>query len=116
YGTVAALVFNQLFFVTDDPAFGTLYAFATFALAFFIRPLGGVIFSHIGDRIGRKKTVVLTLSLMGAATFLMGVLPTYGAIGIWAPVLLILLRLVQGLGLGGEWGGALLLAVEYAPK
>ena len=116
YGTVAALVFNQLFFVTDDPAFGTLYAFATFALAFFIRPLGGVIFSHIGDRIGRKKTLVLTLSLMGAATFLMGVLPTYGAIGLWAPVLLILLRLVQGLGLGGEWGGALLLAVEYAPK
>lgn len=116
YGTVAALVFNQLFFVTDDPAFGTLYAFATFALAFFIRPLGGVVFSHIGDKIGRKKTLVLTLSLMGIATFLMGVLPTYGSIGIWAPVLLILLRLIQGLGLGGEWGGALLLAVEYAPK
>ena len=116
YGTVAALVFNQLFFVTDDPAFGTLYAFATFALAFFIRPLGGFIFSHIGDRIGRKKTLVLTLSLMGLATFLMGVLPTYGQIGLWAPVLLILLRLIQGLGLGGEWGGALLLAVEYAPK
>lgn len=116
YGTVAALVFNQLFFVTDDPAFGTLYAFATFALAFFIRPLGGIIFSHIGDRIGRKKTLVLTLSLMGLATFLMGILPTYGAIGIWAPVLLIILRLIQGLGLGGEWGGALLLAVEYAPK
>lgn len=116
YGTVAALVFNQLFFVTDDPAFGTLYAFATFALAFFIRPLGGVIFSHVGDRIGRKKTLVLTLSLMGLATFLMGVLPTYGQIGLWAPVLLILLRLIQGLGLGGEWGGALLLAVEYAPK
>lgn len=116
YGTVAALVFNQLFFVTDDPAFGTLYAFATFALAFFIRPLGGVIFSHIGDKIGRKRTLVLTLSLMGTATFLMGVLPTYGSIGIWAPVLLILLRLIQGLGLGGEWGGALLLAVEYAPK
>ena len=116
YGTVAALVFNQLFFVTDDPAFGTLYAFATFALAFFIRPLGGVIFSHVGDRIGRKKTLVLTLSLMGLATFLMGVLPTYGQIGLWAPVLLIILRLIQGLGLGGEWGGALLLAVEYAPK
>ena len=116
YGTVAALVFNQLFFVTDDPAFGTLYAFATFALAFFIRPLGGFIFSHIGDRIGRKKTLVLTLSLMGLATFLMGVLPTYGQIGLWAPVLLIILRLIQGLGLGGEWGGALLLAVEYAPK
>src|SRR5690625_614683 len=116
YGTVAALVFNQLFFVTEDPAFGTLYAFATFALAFFIRPLGGVIFSHIGDRIGRKMTLVLTLTLMGAATFLMGVLPTYEMVGIWAPVMLIILRLIQGLGLGGEWGGALLLAVEYAPK
>lgn len=116
YGTVAALVFNQLFFVTEDPAFGTLYAFAAFALAFLIRPFGGIIFSHIGDRIGRKRTLVLTLSLMGLATFLMGVLPTYQAIGIWAPILLILLRLVQGLGLGGEWGGALLLAVEYAPK
>src|SRR5690625_1193407 len=115
-GTVASLVFNHLFFVTDDPAFGTLYAFATFALAFFIRPLGGFIFSHIGDRIGRKKTLVLTLSLMGLATFLMGVLPTYGQIGIWAPIMLIVLRLIQGLGLGGEWGGALLLAVEYAPK
>src|SRR5690625_300732 len=116
YGTVAALVFNQLFFVTEDPAFGTLYAFATFALAFFIRPLGGVIFSHIGDRIGRKMTLVLTLSLMGGATFLMGVLPTYETVGIWAPIMLIVLRLIQGLGLGGEWGGALLLAVEYAPK
>lgn len=116
YGTVAALVFNQLFFVSDDPAFGLLYAYATFALAFFIRPLGGMIFSHLGDRIGRKVTLVLTLSLMGAATFAMGVLPTYEMIGIWAPVLLIMLRLIQGLGLGGEWGGALLLAVEYAPK
>ncbi|HLR51802.1 MAG TPA: MFS transporter, partial [Candidatus Avamphibacillus sp.] len=116
YGTVAALVFNQVFFVSDDPAFGTLYAFATFALAFFIRPFGGIIFSHIGDKIGRKKTLVLTLSLMGFATFGMGVLPTYQAIGIWAPILLITLRLIQGLGLGGEWGGALLLAVEYAPK
>src|SRR5699024_7052591 len=83
---------------------------------FFIRPLGGVIFSHIGDKIGRKKTLVLTLSLMGSATFLMGVLPTYESIGIWAPIFLILLRLIHGLGLGGEWGGALLLAVEYAPK
>lgn len=116
YGTVAALVFNQLFFVSDDPAFGTLYAYASFALAFFIRPFGGIIFSHIGDKIGRKKTLVLTLSLMGIATFCMGILPTYQAIGIWAPILLITLRLVQGLGLGGEWGGALLLAVEYAPK
>ena len=116
YGTVAALVFNQVFFISEDPAFGTLYAFATFALAFFIRPFGGIIFSHIGDKIGRKKTLVITLSLMGFATFGMGVLPTYQAIGIWAPILLIILRLIQGLGLGGEWGGALLLAVEYAPK
>ncbi|MGW6299774.1 MFS transporter [Peribacillus butanolivorans] len=115
YGTVAALVFNQLFFVNEDPKIGLLLSYASFALAFFIRPFGGVIFSHIGDRIGRKKTLVLTLSLMGVATFGMGLLPTYQAVGIWAPILLITLRLVQGLGIGGEWGGALLLAVEYAP-
>ncbi|WP_377888009.1 MFS transporter [Alkalihalobacillus sp. R86527] len=116
YGTVAALVFNQLFFVNEDPTVGLLLAYASFALAFFIRPFGGVVFSHIGDRIGRKKTLVLTLSLMGVATFGMGLLPTYQAIGIWAPILLITLRLIQGLGIGGEWGGALLLAVEYSPK
>ncbi|WP_261133982.1 MFS transporter [Bacillus sp. Marseille-Q3570] len=116
YGTVAALVFNQLFFVNEDPTVGLLLSYASFALAFFIRPFGGVIFSHIGDRIGRKKTLVLTLSLMGAATFAMGILPTYQAIGIWAPILLITLRLIQGLGIGGEWGGALLLAFEYAPE
>ncbi|MBO0603169.1 MHS family MFS transporter [Sporosarcina sp. E16_3] len=116
YGTVAALVFNQVFFVTEDPSVGLLLAYASFALAFFIRPFGGIIFSHIGDRIGRKKTLVVTLTLMGIATFGMGLLPTYQAIGIWAPILLITLRLVQGLGIGGEWGGALLLAVEYAPK
>ena len=116
YGTVAALVFNQLFFVTEDPSVGLILAYASFALSFFIRPFGGIIFSHIGDRIGRKKTLVVTLTLMGVATFGMGLLPTYQAIGIWAPILLITLRLVQGLGIGGEWGGALLLAVEYAPK
>lgn len=116
YGTVSALVFNKLFFVTGDDTIGLLLAYASFALAFFIRPLGGVIFSHIGDRIGRKKTLVLTLSIMGAATFAMGLLPTYQAIGVAAPIILITLRLIQGLGLGGEWGGALLLAVEYAPK
>lgn len=115
YGTVAALVFNQVFFVTEDPTIGLLLAYASFALAFFIRPFGGIIFSHIGDRIGRKKTLVITLSIMGIATFGMGLLPTYQAIGIWAPILLITLRLIQGLGIGGEWGGALLLAVEYAP-
>lgn len=116
YGTVAALVFNQLFFVTEDPSVGLILAYASFALSFFIRPFGGIIFSHVGDRIGRKKTLVVTLTLMGVATFGMGLLPTYQAIGIWAPILLITLRLVQGLGIGGEWGGALLLAVEYAPK
>ena len=93
-----------------------MLAFASFALSFFIRPFGGIIFSHIGDRIGRKKTLVLTLGLMGGATVLMGLLPTYQAIGIAAPILMVLLRLVQGLGIGGEWGGAMLLAVEYAPK
>lgn len=116
YGTVAALVFNQLIFRSEDPTVGLMLAYASFALAFFIRPLGGIIFSHIGDRIGRKKTLVLTLTLMGGSTVLMGFLPTYEAIGVAAPILLILLRLVQGIGLGGEWGGALLLAVEYAPK
>ena len=116
YGTVAALVFNQLFFPAEDPAVGTMLAFASFALSFFIRPFGGIIFSHIGDRIGRKKTLVLTLGLMGGATVLMGLLPTYQAIGIAAPILMVLLRLVQGLGIGGEWGGAMLLAGEYAPK
>lgn len=115
YGTVAALVFNQLFFPAEDPAVGTMLAFASFALSFFIRPFGGIIFSHIGDKIGRKKTLVLTLSLMGGATVLMGLLPTYQAIGIAAPILMVTLRLVQGLGIGGEWGGAMLLAVEYAP-
>jgi len=115
YGTMAALVFNQLFFVTEDPTVGLLLAYASFALSFFIRPFGGIIFSHIGDRIGRKKTLVITLSLMGAATFAMGLLPTYQAIGVAAPILLITLRLIQGLGIGGEWGGALLLATEYAP-
>lgn len=115
YGTVAALVLNKLFFPVEDPTVGTMLAFASLALSFFIRPFGGVIFSHIGDKIGRKKTLVLTLSLMGGATILMGLLPTYQAIGIAAPILMVLLRLIQGLGIGGEWGGAMLLAVEYAP-
>lgn len=116
YGTVAALVFNQLFFPAEDPTIGTMLAFASFALSFFIRPFGGILFSHIGDKIGRKKTLVMTLSLMGGATVLMGLLPTYQAIGIAAPIFMVLLRLIQGLGIGGEWGGAMLLAVEYAPK
>jgi metabolite-proton symporter len=116
YGAVASIVFSKLFFPTTDPVVGLLIAYASFALSFFIRPFGGVVFSHIGDKIGRKKTLVLTLSLMGGATVFIGLLPDYQTIGVWAPILLITLRLVQGLGIGGEWGGALLLAVEYAPK
>lgn len=116
YGTVASLVFNQLFFVSDNPTVGLLIAYTSFALAFFLRPVGGIIFSHIGDRLGRKKTLVLTLSLMGISTFGMGILPTYQVIGIWAPIFLTCLRFIQGLALGGEWGGSVLLAVEYASK
>lgn len=115
YGTIAALIFSKLYFPSEDPVVGLMLAYTSFALPFFIRPLGGIIFSHIGDKIGRKKTLVMTLSLMGGATVLIGLLPTYEMIGIWAPILLIALRLVQGLGIGGEWGGALLLATEYAP-
>lgn len=116
YGTAAALVFNKIFFPMVDPVIGLILSYLSFSLTFFIRPIGGVIFAHIGDRIGRKKTLVLTLSLMGGATVMIGLLPTYEMIGIWAPVLLILMRIIQGMGIGGEWGGALLLAYEYAPE
>lgn len=116
FGTAAALVFNQLFFPTVDPIIGTLAAFATFGVGFLARPLGGAIFGHYGDRIGRKAMLVLTLLMMGIATFLIGLLPTYEAIGVWAPVLLVVLRLVQGFGVGGEWGGAVLMAVEHSPS
>jgi metabolite-proton symporter len=114
YGTVAPLVFVTLFFPTTDATNGLLLTYVTFALPFFVRPLGGVIFSHIGDKIGRKITLVFTLALMGTATVLIGCLPDYATLGILAPILLITLRCIQGLGLGGEWGGALLLAVEYS--
>lgn len=116
YGTVASLVFNQLYFVSKNPTIGLLISYTSFALAFFLRPVGGIIFSHIGDKLGRKKTLVLTFSLMGISTFGMGVLPTYQVIGIWAPIFLTCLRFIQGLALGIEWGGSVLLAVEYAPK
>lgn len=116
YGTVAALVFNKLFFPSDSEFISTMLAFVSFSLTFFFRPLGGIIFSHIGDRIGRKKTLFLTLMLMGGGTVAIGLLPDYAAIGIAAPILLICFRILQGLGIGGEWGGALLLAYEYAPK
>lgn len=116
YGMAASLVFHQLFFPSDDPLISLMLSYLTFALSFFVRPLGGLIFGHIGDRIGRKKTLILTLMMMGMVTMLIGFLPDYHTIGIWAPIWLILLRLIQGLGIGGEWGGAVLLAVEYAPK
>lgn len=115
YGTAAALIFNKLFFPTFDPLSGTLAAFGTYAVGFIARPLGGIVFGHYGDKIGRKTMLSLTLLLMGIATFCIGLLPTYGTIGAWAPALLILLRLLQGFGVGGEWGGAVLMAVEHAP-
>lgn len=116
YGTVAALVFNKIYFPTEDPFISTLLAYASFSLTFFFRPIGGVIFAHIGDRIGRKKTLFLTLMLMGGGTVAIGLLPDFNTIGMWAPILLLLFRVLQGIGIGGEWGGALLLAYEYAPK
>ncbi|HEX7599784.1 MAG TPA: MFS transporter [Polyangia bacterium] len=115
YGTAAALVFNKLFFPNYDPLVGTLLAFATFSVGFLARPIGGIVFGHYGDRIGRKKMLYLTLIIMGLATAIIGVLPTYNSIGIWAPILLVSMRLAQGFGLGGEWGGAVLMAVEHAP-
>jgi MFS transporter, MHS family, shikimate and dehydroshikimate transport protein len=115
YGTAAALVFNQLFFPTVDPLTGTLAAFGTYAVGFVARPIGGVIFGHFGDRVGRKSMLVLTLIIMGVATFMIGLLPTYEHIGVWAAVALIVLRIAQGFGVGGEWGGAVLMAVEHAP-
>ena len=112
YGTAAALVFNKLFFPSFEPLVGTLLAFATYAVGFVARPLGGVVFGHYGDKLGRKNVLVVTLLLMGLATFAIGLMPTYAAIGLWAPVLLVALRFVQGLGLGGEWGGAVLMTLE----
>ncbi|MFC9766183.1 MFS transporter [Rhodococcus jostii] len=114
YGTAAALVFNKLFFPAFDPLIGTLFSLSTFAIAFIARPVGGAIFGHFGDRIGRKSMLVVTLSMMGIATFLIGILPTYAMLGPVAPILLITLRLIQGLSLGGEYSGAVLMSVEHA--
>ncbi|MER7884816.1 MFS transporter [Streptomyces fimicarius] len=113
YGSAAALVFNTLFFPSSDPLVGTLLAFLTYAVGFAARPLGGVVFGHYGDKIGRKKLLVISLLMMGGATFAMGLLPTHASIGVWAPILLTVLRLVQGFALGGEWGGAVLLVSEH---
>lgn len=116
YGTATALVFNKLFFPSFDPVVGLMLSYLTFALPFFIRPLGGIVFAHIGDRIGRKKTLVATLMLMGVSTVLIGLLPSYESIGVLAPILLVTLRVIQGMGIGGEWGGALLIAVEHSDE
>ncbi|MEU8199216.1 MFS transporter [Microbispora amethystogenes] len=113
YGSAAALVFNKLFFPNEDELTGTLLAFLTYAVGFVARPLGGLVFGHYGDRLGRKRLLVISLLMMGGATFLIGLLPTYAALGAGAPVLLTVLRLVQGFALGGEWGGAVLLVSEH---
>ena len=114
YGVVAGIVFNKLYFPPGDELVATLLAYTTFAVGFVTRPLGGVIFGHFGDRIGRKSVLVLTLMIMGVATFLIGLMPTYAQIGVWAPIGLLLLRVFQGIGLGGEWGGAVLMTFENA--
>jgi metabolite-proton symporter len=113
YGSAAALVFNKLFFPTFDPLTGTLLAFTTYAVGFVARPIGGIVFGHYGDKLGRKNVLVVTLLLMGIATVLIGLLPTYAQIGAGAPILLVTLRFIQGLGLGGEWGGAVLMSLEH---
>jgi MHS family shikimate/dehydroshikimate transporter-like MFS transporter len=115
YGTASALVFNKIFFPDVDPLVGTLAAFSTYAVGFFARPLGGIVWGHVGDRIGRKQTLVYTLLLTGIGTFVVGLLPTYEQIGLWAAAILVLVRLIQGFGVGGEQGGAVLLTAEAAP-
>ncbi|WP_394248437.1 MFS transporter [Arthrobacter pityocampae] len=114
FGTAAALVFNTVFFTEQDPLAGTLSAFLVFAMGFVARPLGAILFGHLGDRIGRKRTLIWTITLMGLATGSVGLLPDYSTIGIWAPIILTVLRLLQGLSLGGEWGGSILIATEHA--
>ncbi|MFD9855880.1 MFS transporter [[Kitasatospora] papulosa] len=116
YGTAAALVLNEAFFPELSRTAGTLATLSTFAIGFAARPIGAAVFGHYGDRVGRKTVLVVSLLMMGLSTGLIGLLPGYATLGVWAPVLLVLLRVVQGLGLGGEWGGAALLAVEHAPK
>lgn len=115
YGTAAALVFGELFFPRLDPTTALLASFATFGVGFFARPFGGIVFGHLGDRLGRKPVLVITLMLVGVGTFLIGLLPTYDQVGLWAPFMLVVLRLVQGFGAGAEYGGAVILAVEHAP-
>ncbi|QDD63558.1 MFS transporter [Herbaspirillum seropedicae] len=115
YATASALVFGKLFFPTTNGFYGTLASFGTFAVGFLARPLGGAVFGYIGDRVGRKKSLVITLLMMGTVTILIGLLPTYASIGIWAPIALVALRFIQGVAVGGEWGGAVLMASEHSP-
>src|SRR3954452_4789143 len=114
YGTVTGLVFGKLFFPGSDPVVGVLQAFGVFFIGFVGRPIGAAIFGHYGDRIGRKATLIMTLLITGIATFAVGLLPDYDSIGIWGALLLTFLRLVQGIGVGGEWGGSVLLAMEWS--
>lgn len=115
YGLAAGLVFNQVFFPSSDPLIGTLYAFAAFGTGFLARPLGGIVIGHFGDKLGRRKMLILTLITMGISTFLIGLLPSFAVAGVWAPILLVVLRLVQGVAAGGEWGGAALFGIENSP-
>src|SRR5699024_2548128 len=116
FGTAAVLIFNHQFFPDLDPLAATLASLSTFAVAFVARPLGGIVFGHFGDRASRKTMLVWSLLGMGTATFAIGLLPNYATIGVWAPILLVLLRVVQGIAVGGEWGGAVLMALEHAPQ
>ena len=116
YGTASALIFGRLFFPKFDPLTGVMASYSTYAVGFVFRPIGGIVCGHFGDRIGRKSMLIFTLLVMGVATALIGLLPTYDRIGIWAPALLIVLRVAQGFAVGGEWGGAVLMAVEHSPK
>lgn len=115
YATATALVFNRIFFIASDPLVGSLAAFATFFIGYCARPLGGLIFGHFGDRVGRRRMLLLTVLIMGIGTFLVGLIPSYASIGIWAPITLVVLRLLQGIGLGGEYGGGMVMTIEYAP-
>ena len=116
YGVLTPLALNRLFFPNMSPVMGTLAAYTTFAVGFISRPVGGIIFGHYGDRLGRKTILIMTMMIMGGATFLIGALPTTASVGIVAPILLLLLRIMQGIGIGGEWGGAVLMTIEHAPK
>ncbi|SDH73386.1 MFS transporter, MHS family, shikimate and dehydroshikimate transport protein [Propionivibrio dicarboxylicus] len=116
FGTASGLVFGRLFFAQSDPMMGIIAAFATFGVGFFARPIGGIVFGHFGDRVGRKVTLIWTLLIVGLSTFLIGLLPTYDEVGVLAPILLVLLRIVQGFGLGGEYGGAALMTIESSPQ